>query len=57
MKKSHQLMARFLMIVACVVAIIFFFTQPLGSTEMRFVYGIGAGLLGLFTVLVFKRTA
>ena len=57
MKKSHKLMARLLMVIACVVAIIFFLTQPLGSTEAHFVYGIGAGLLVLFTVLVFKRTA
>jgi multidrug transporter EmrE-like cation transporter len=56
MRKSHKIMARILMIVACIVAVVFFFTRSLGSTEMHFGYGIGAGILLLLTVLVFKKT-
>jgi len=56
MKKSHKIVARLLMIVACVVAVIFFLTQPQGSNEVQFVLGILAGLLLVATVLVFRKT-
>ena len=56
MRKSHKIMARVLMVAACITALVFMIQSPKYSTNTSFVLGIVCGLLLFFTVLVFKKT-
>ena len=56
MERSHRIIARMLMIVACLSAIIFFISRPQGTNEVQFALGLLAGLLITATVIVFRKT-